>query len=50
MRKDKNMECPICKSNDTRVQADFKELYECTLCGSEWHKDGDILLNAKEIK
>lgn len=49
LKNDLHQSCPVCKSNNIRQDFDFKEMRSCNACGSDWHKDGDITLNAREI-
>ena len=48
-RGDFHKSCPVCKSQNIRRDFDFNDMRCCASCGSDWHKDGEITLNAREI-
>lgn len=44
------MNCPCCKSSNTRLDYDFPETMRCCdSCGADFMEDGEIILNPKEI-
>ena len=49
LKGDFHQACPVCKSTSIRRDFDFNDMRSCASCGSDWPKDGEIILDSREV-